>query len=172
MIPSAPTVATLRWDRPSRPPWQSRLAAQCTHASGDSNSRDGTHETFDGVFGAIDKLYGRMDLFAWMNLQDYQLTAEVKPCKGCKVSLDWHYFRLAEKKGSWYYGNGRSQRRDSTGTSGRSLGQEVDLMVNYSVTKTLQLLAGYSHFWPGSFINHTGRHGDADWWSLQLTCRF
>ena len=75
-------------------------------------------------------------------------------------------------KDSWYYCNGKSQRRDATGQSGRSLGQEVDLIAKWDVSKTLELLAGYSWFQPGGFVDRTGRHGDADWWFLQLLYRF
>ncbi len=66
--------------------FNSRLAAQYSYASGDKNPHDNKVGTFDGVFGAIDMYYGRMNIFCWKNLEDYQLTYEIMPIKGLKFT--------------------------------------------------------------------------------------
>ena len=149
-------------------PWQPRLGGEVTYASGDSSPTDGRHETFDGVFGAVAKYYGRMNLFAWENLEDYQAGLSVKPVKGLKVSLDHHFFRLAEARDAWYYCTGKPQRRDPTGSAGQTLGQEIDLVGQYKVSDRVTLTGGYSHFFPGGFVESTGPGGDADWLFLQF----
>ena len=153
-------------------PWTPRVGVQYSYASGDSNPNDGDHETFDNVFGAIDCYFGRMNYFAWMNLEDYQLDFSVKPRKDLEVALGCHFFRLAQDRDAWYYGNGRAQRRDATGTSGSTLGQEVDLTARWQIRKDVELFAGIGHFFTGAFINHTGRHGDANWGFLQVMYKF
>jgi hypothetical protein len=153
-------------------PWQPRLGIEYSMATGDPNAAGGDFETFDGVFGAIDKMYGRMNLFAWKNLQDYQLSLSAKPSKKLKVGLDWHLFRLDEDKDAWYYCNCRPQRRDPTGESGSRLGQEIDLLATYNWSTHLQLMAGYAHFFPGSFIERTGESPDADWLFFQTKYSF
>jgi hypothetical protein len=153
--------------------WSPRLSGEVSFGSGDSNPTDGRHETFDGVFGAVDCFYGRMNLFSWMNLQDYQLTLSVKPRKNLKVWMDYHFFRLDEDRDAWYYCSGRAQRVDATGRSGSTLGQEVDLLAKWQATKNIEVFCGYCHFFPGSFIKNTaGGDKSADWFFLQVMYRF
>ena len=154
-------------------PWSPRIGVELSYASGDHDPTDGDHETFDNVFGAVDCFYGRMNLFAWKNLADYQATFSVKPTKKMKIWLDYHFFRLAEDSDAWYYCSGRPQRRDPTGHSGSTLGHELDLMLKWKMTDDLELFTGYAHFFPGGFIKHTpGGHDDAGWAFVQLLYRF
>ncbi len=153
-------------------PWQPRLGAEYTFASGDSDSDDGVYRTFDGAFGAIDKMYGRMNLFSWMNIHDFQLSYSLKPTKKTRTSLDWHWFYLDEAKDAWYYCNGRGQRQDSTGQAGSTVGQEIDLIVSHSYSDHLKFQTGYAHFFPGGFLKDTGSSPDADWVFLQMLYSF
>jgi len=153
-----------------------------SYASGDSNPADGRCETFDGVFGAIDQYYGRMNLISWMNMIDYQCGVAIHPINKLTLSADYHRFMLAESKDSWYYSNGNSMRRDRTGAAGRNLGQEIDLIVKYDVPlgesriakaiRKLELMAGYGYFMPGSFIKRTGSADDAHWMFMQTALSF
>jgi hypothetical protein len=145
-----------------------RIAAAVTYASGDEDPSDGDHNTFDGVFGAVDKFYGRMNLFSWMNLVDWQTGLSITPVKGVNVSLDYHWFRLAEKKDAWYYCNGKKMRWDKRGASGSTLGEELDLICKYRVNTWLELMAGYGIFFPGAFVENTGTHENAQWFFTQL----
>ena len=117
-------------------------------------------------------MYGRMNLFSWMNIHDFQLSCGVKPTKKTKASLDWHLFYLDEAKDSWYYCNGRGQRRDPTGRAGSSVGQEIDLVVSYKYSDHLKFETGYGHFFPGRFLNDTGKSPDADWVFFQILYSF
>jgi len=101
-------------------PLRPRFYAAYSYASGDSNPTDGKNQTFDGVFGAVDQYYGRMNLLAWMNLVDYQLGASIIPVNKMQLSADYHIFALAEEKDAWYYSNGKAQRRDKTGAAGQN----------------------------------------------------
>ena len=153
-------------------PWQPRLGVEYSFASGDPNAAGGDYETFDGVFGAIDRVYGRINFFSWMNLQDYQASFSCRPIKKAKLSVDYHFFRLDEDKDAWYWCSGRPARRDATGAAGSSVGQEIDLIASYAYSKHLKLMAGYAHFFPGPFIERTGPSPDADWLFLQTEYSF
>ena len=154
-------------------PWKPRIGAEFTYASGDGDPADGRRETFDGVFGAIDSLYGRMNLFAWMNLEDYQLSASVQPAKGLKLSADFHLFRRASDNDAWYWCSGRPMRLDAAGEAARTLGAEIDLLAKWTISANWELFVGYAHFFAGPFVRGTaGSHDDADWAFVQLTFHF
>ena len=153
-------------------PWQPRVGVEYSHATGDPNAAGGDYETFDGVFGAIDRMYGRINFFAWQNLQDYQLSVSAKPVAKTKVSVDYHVFRLDEDKDAWYWCSGQPARRDPSGKSGSGVGQEIDLLVRYKHSDHLSFLAGYAHFFPGGFTKHTGPDPDADWLFFQTLYKF
>ena len=153
--------------------WSPRLEAEFTYASGDSDPADGEHETLDNIFGAVDSMYGRMNLFSWKNLEDYQVNFSVKPADRLKLMLEYHFFRLAAEEDAWYYCNGKSQRLDATGRAGRTLGHEIDLRAKWQVTEYTELLVGYAHFFPGAFMEQTaGGHGSADWAFVQVVFEF
>ena len=148
-------------------PWEPRLGVEYSFATGDPNEAGGDYETFDGVFGAIDRMYGRIDFFSWMNLQDYQASFSCRPIEKTKVMLDYHFFRLDEDKDGWYWCNGRPARSDPSGKAGSGLGQEIDILLSYKHSDHLSFLAGYAHFFPGGFVKHTGPDPDADWFFFQ-----
>ena len=153
-------------------PWQPRLGAEVSYASGDDDPNDGEWQTFDGVVGAIDRYYGRINFVSWMNVIDCQLSLSCRPLRRTMVSIDYHCFRLAEARDGWYWCSGRPARQDPTGDAGRDLGQEIDLIVSYKHSKHLKLMAGYAHFFPGTFIERTGPSPGADWCFLQTLYSF
>lgn len=154
--------------------WSPRIGAEFSYASGDDDPDDGVHETFDGIFGAVDLYYyGSMNVLPWMNLEDYQVTFSVKPWKSLTLRLDHHLYRLAESEDAWYWSSGKPARQDPTGDSGSDLGQELNLVAQWQANKNLQLFTGYGHLFTGDFIRNTpGSDRDADWFFFQGTYRF
>jgi len=149
-----------------------RIGVEYSYASGDSNPKDGKKETFDGVFGAIDLYYGRMNLFSWMNLQDYQLTFSIKPLETLKIISDYHWFKLSQEKDAWYYGNGKGIRRDTKGECGSSLGTEWNIYGTYRFKNNIEFQAGYCLFFPGTFIKNTGFDGNSRYIFFQVFVLF
>lgn len=153
--------------------WQPRLGSEITYASGDTCTNDAKRGTFDGIFGAVDRYYGRMNLVAWMNLEDYQIAFSLRPQKALNLAVDFHWFRLAETTDAWYRSSGKAQRTDPTGTAGRNLGREVDLTLRWQALKNVELLTGYGCFFPGAYVEKTGGNtGTAQWLMVQGTYRF
>jgi hypothetical protein len=154
-------------------PWKPRLAFDFSYASGDDHPGDGVRKTFDGVFGSIDGLYGRMNLVSWRNLEDYQLSFGLVPVEGVQLQLDAHRLRLAAAGDAWYWASGRPMRWDPTGRSGRALGFEIDALLEWKLTRNVELYVGYARFFPGEFLRSTpGGSPAADWSFVQLVFHF
>ena len=71
-------------------------------------------------------------------------------------------------------GAGGTALRDPTGAAGTEVGTEVNFTVNYSLSRDLQLSAGYGRFIPGRFVRETnGGFADrTEWFYLQTTRKF
>jgi len=54
------------------------------------------------------------------------------------------------------------------------LGQEIDVTLKYKMFENFGVVAGYSHFFAGDFIEDTGAGNDrgVDWFYLQTTVKF
>ena len=152
---------------PSRP----RLSVEFSYASGDNNPRDRKHGTFDGVFGARDKMYGRMNLMDWKNLQDMQVNLEARPLNRLSLKAEVHKFWLAANRDAWYLN--QKVYRDRTGQAGKRLGTEFDLVGKYITPfKGLEVQFGYGHFWSGEFVRRIADDVGANWCFFQLHYRF
>ena len=154
-------------------PLNPSLIFEYSYASGDSDPDDGTVETFIGVFGARDRMYGRMNLFDWSNLHDLQCNLHVEPHKKLKIQVEGHRFWLAQKKDGWSLNS--SLYRDKSGRSGRHVGDELDLIVTWTLPRLWReqpgkiiVMSGYSRFWPGAFAEKVADHVAADWFFTQV----
>ena len=71
------------------------------------------------------------------------------------VWLQSHTFWLADKRDALYNAAGNAIRRDATGRSGSFVGQEVDAILNFHLTKHADILVGYNHLFGGDFLRGT-----------------
>jgi hypothetical protein len=147
-----------------------RIAVDYSYASGDDTPKDGENNTFDGAFGARDKMYGRMNLFHWKNLKDVQLQLTLKPGKNWQVTAACHQFRLAEKADAWYL-NPRAYR-DPVGQSGDELGKEADLIACWNLPRKHQVQFGAGYFWPDEFAKKQASDDNAAWGFIQWQWQF
>jgi len=145
-----------------------RLGGQYTWGSGDSNPTDGVHGTFDGVYGGRDIFfYGYLNLFFWANLRDAEIDFSFKPQRALAVYVEFHHFALDQPRDAWYTTGLKGYRRDLTGRSGTTLGDEIDSRVVWTLWGHLELMGGYGRFFPGSFVKNSGPAEAADWFFLQ-----
>ncbi len=147
-----------------------RFSFEYSYASGDSNPYDHDHGRFDGAFGARDKMYGRMNLFRWQNIEDAQVNLELEPSEGSYVKAEFHKFWLAEDKDGWSL-NPKAYR-DKTGLAGDDVGKEFDIVARYDYTKATQIQVGFGHFWPGEFTKRLASGEQANWVFLQWEYKF
>ncbi len=150
--------------------WKPRLSVAYSYASGDSDPNDGENETFHGAFGAKDKMYGRMNLCSWSNLQDYEASLTMKPRKWLSVKGEVHQFKLADRHDAWSLN--KKLYRDKTGGSGTAVGKEIDIVTTFKYFKGHTLMAGFGHFWPDEFAEKVASHKQATWAFLQWEYKF
>jgi len=153
-------------------PWRPRVSLEYSVGSGDKNPKDGKRGSFDGAFGARDKMYGRMNLFRWRNIRDAQVNLELKPkrWKWFYIKAEFHQFWLDEKKDGWSLNPKRY--RDKTGNSGDEVGKEFDIVCRFNLPKGNQIQAGFGHFWPDEFVKKLASGKQADWFFIQWQYKF
>jgi hypothetical protein len=146
------------------------FSLEYSFASGDSNPTDGKKETFDGAFGARDMFYGRMNLFHWQNLKDAQINFEVRPEKRLFLKTEYHQYRLAERQDAWYLN--AQVYRDKSGRSGDEVGQELDIVTTFDLSKQHQIQTGFGHFWPDEFAEAVASDRQSNWFFCQWSYKF
>jgi hypothetical protein len=164
-------------------PGSPRLAAIVSCASGDHNSADGQSETFQNLLPSNHGLYGAMDLTGLQNIEDYRLSASIKPTAATSFALDLHQQFLETTSDYWY--NAASVPRNTPGAtpgSGRgfginptyssNLGQEADLIGGWTPIRGLLLEMGFGHFFRGAYVKESFRvigSKDSDYAYAQAT---
>jgi Alginate export len=172
--------------------WTPRIGYAYVFASGDDRPGEGAAKTFDQLYPTGHAQLGYIDFAAWQNIADHQIHFSVKPTKKLVVDAKLHFFSLDEEADAWYsvgggtgFGGGLGVIRagadlfvdPKTGVTSSvddDLGQEIDLTVKYKLFKNFGVVAGYSHFFSGDFIEDTGADIDrgADWMYLMTTLKF
>ncbi|MBZ0253579.1 MAG: alginate export family protein, partial [Candidatus Methylomirabilis sp.] len=137
------------------------LGYEYSYGSGDNDPGDKKLSTFSNLFPTNHMYYGYMDLFSLQNLSHHQVGLAVIPCESVKIALDGHWFFLDEERDAWYRATGAAVARDPSGRSSRDLGEEIDLTVWYTYNQYLKFMAGYSHFFPGTFARKVAQSGGA-----------
>ncbi len=150
-------------------PWKPRLGIEYNYASGDSNAADGRVGTFQNLFPTNHLFYGYIDVFAWQNMHNPAVMFSVEPSSKVKLSLDYHLFWLANTNDGWYRANQTSLVRPITPGASSHAGSELDFRLQWKALKHLDVLAGYSRFFAGPYLDDTGAADDADFAYLMLT---
>jgi len=151
-----------------------KFAAEYAYASGDKNPTDGFDQSFDPIFPFGHFYHGFADLAVWKNIHAFKTSVSGKPCKGVWGELALHHFRLAQGSDAWYNAGAAQIARDTTATTGRNVGTELDLHFKTKVRGALKLWFGYSRFIRGTFAkrNLAGGSKDMDWAFLQAVLNF
>jgi hypothetical protein len=131
-------------------------------ASGDQNPNAGDFHTFNQLFPFGHYYMGWLDLVARQNIHDVNAHLYLYPTKWITVNVQYHHFELASRKDALYNAGGNAIRRDPTGAAGRHVGDEIDLIVNFHLTRQSDLMVGYSHLWAGDFLEATGPGRDPE----------
>ena len=161
-----------------------RLGIEYSYGSGDSDSTDGDHGTFENLFPTNHKFYGYMDFVSLQNIQDLRGILTLKPHPRLTLNIEGHGFWLADTSDNFYTVGGAP--RGNTGpTAGDNygvnpgydsfVGTEVNVIASYAATRFAQLEAGYGHFFRGEYVKqslNTIGSQDANWFYLQATFTF
>lgn len=128
---------------------KTKVGLAYSYASGD-NPQTKEQESFDAVFGASDKYYGRLNLFGWSNINDYELFAVVKPLPKSKVKLEYHQFYADEPSNKW-----KSYTLPNIAKS--HYGNELDMVAHYNYSSELSFLVGAGWFIPSDYIEEASK---------------
>jgi hypothetical protein len=113
-------------------------------------------------------MYGFSDLFTWQNMINPTVYLTVRPDPRLRLEAFYRAYWLASKKDAWIVPG----LRDTSGDSGRFVGQEIDLRLKYQLHRYVALEIGYAHFMPGNFVSGAAWDADdSDFFYVQLTAR-
>ncbi len=163
-----------------------RLGAEFDYGSGDANATDGKHGTFENLFPTNHKFFGMMDLVSLQNIQDAGVNLTLKPTPRVSMAFMGNAFWLADTRDNFYtVAGGARGGLAATPQNGfginpgydRFLGTEFSAVAGVSVSRGLQLEAGYGHFFAGHYISQTWAapgfgSRDADFAYVQATLTF
>jgi len=157
--------------------WTPRFGVEYDYSSGDDDTTDGKHETFDNLYPTNhwQGNYGFVDLLSWQNIQDFRGNIKVAPTSKMTVQVDYHYYLLAEEEDGWYLANASLATARPAGgftSNDDNLAQEVDLTVSYDLYKNVKILAGYSWYGAEDWIEDNIGEIDTSWGYLQTTVTF
>jgi hypothetical protein len=131
-------------------------------ASGDMRPNRGNTGTFNQLFPFGHYYLGWGDWIGRQNIQDFNMHLFFYPTNYITVWTQYHNFSLVSSRDAVYNIGGAVSKVDATGRSGTHVGQEIDLTVNFHLTKHQDLMFGYSRLFPGSFLESVGPASGAD----------
>lgn len=118
-------------------------------ASGD-DSPGGSVQTFNQLYPLAHAYLGFADTLARQNSLAANVGCSVSLSSATTASLTAHVFRLMDEDDGLYGVTGALARPGPFGSS--DVGQELDLLVNHTVTPFFNVYAGYSRFFSGAVV--------------------
>jgi hypothetical protein len=128
------------------------LLAEYNYASGDENPTDGKRGTFDQLYPTAHDKYGLADQVGWRNIHHVRVGFDVTPITSTPIAVSYHAYWLAEARDALYAASGAALARIPAGADSTRVGQELDIQVSRPLFPQLALSAGYSHLFPGPFL--------------------
>ncbi len=147
-----------------------RLHLGFDYASGD-DSPGGDVETFNQLFPLGHAFFGYIDTVGRQNIIDVSSGVTIKPTKKLTVRGDAHFFWRASDSDALFNAGGGVARASAPGASS-FVGVELDLTVQYAISRHASGLLGYSRFFAGDFIDDTGANDDIGFLYAQLQYTF
>jgi hypothetical protein len=137
--------------------WKPRFFAGFDYASGDKDPTDGTHGTFDTMYPTAHDRFGITDQFGWQNIEAWRGGATIIPHRRWSVTAQYLDLRLATARDAAYNSSGGVILRDTTGNSGRRLGEEFDVYTWYEINRQVHIGTGVGRLLACHFIARAGR---------------
>ncbi len=125
---------------------------QYDYASGDRNSTDGWHNTFDTMYPTAHDRFGITDLFGWQNIVAQRVGVTIEPRHRWTVTGQYLDFWFAQAKDGVYNTSGALIVRDTSGRSGTHIGKEYDAYTWYELNGHVNLGVGVGHLQGGEFL--------------------
>ncbi|MEE8349802.1 MAG: alginate export family protein [Acidobacteriota bacterium] len=123
-------------------------------ASGDEDSSDGEANTFNQLFPLGHAFLGFIDIVGRQNIMDLSGRFSISPRRPFTVRLDGHFFWRADPNDALYNAGGGVVLPGNPLLS-RRVGSEVDFTFQYPINRHVVFTSGYSHFFPGAFVEES-----------------
>jgi hypothetical protein len=146
-----------------------RLSHTFYYGSGDQIANSGHNNTFNTLFPLGHAYWAISDNLSGQNLYDYAIQTDVKPTKKTALTSAFHWFSLASNGDRLYNVAGVPV---GTPGNGRDVGTALDIYGYYSYNANLDIQAGYSWFWYGSYVEAVAPRGDATQFYVQTSFRY
>ena len=152
--------------------WKPTLWAYYDWAEG--NDDRGEAKGFNHLFPLAHKYLGYMDLFGRSNIESFNVQLTLQPHEKVKL-IAWYYYLFLENKNDSPYNVNMSPFNGDNDPGSADLGQELDLLLSYSLSPRMELALGYSHFFAGRYYDTTADvpyDGDANFAYVQYVWNF
>lgn len=131
--------------------WNPTVWAYYDYASGGRNGVG----TFNQLFPFGHYYLGWIDQVGRQNIHDLNFHLYLYPTKWMTTWVQFHNFWLADRRDALYNAAGNAIRRAPNGGAGQFVGHEIDVVLNFHLSKHADLLMGYSHLFGGEFLRKT-----------------
>lgn len=149
--------------------WKPGLGGIFYWGSGDNDPANGEINTFHTLYPLGHAYWGQIDNFSGQNLLDYGIQASIKPHEKFTLVNQWHYFDLAQS-GDFIY---NIAGVPAPGSGDRNVGNELDIVGTWTLSKALNVQAAYFWFFYGDAVNNGPLvRPDAEQFYLQVTWNF
>jgi hypothetical protein len=131
----------------------------------------GSDGVFDQLFPLGHAYFGAIDAIGRKNLLAASAGVSFRPFAAVSAELVFHQFWLDDPGSGLFAADGR-QTRSGAGADRHRVGAELDLVGKWQIDPHTALFAGYGHFFPGPFVDETGRDAATDFVYLTLQYTF
>lgn len=137
-----------------------RLWAGFHFDSGDSDLADDKSHTYDSFYYNVYGQSGLMDMIRWGNLNFYRIGLDVELANGIHLGSEWLTFKKSEEADNIQFGYaGRFLQSnvtsgDLTFGSGKDIGSEFDLWVDFDFDSGMSLRGTIATFFPGAVFEN------------------
>ncbi len=169
--------------------WRPRIGYEFDWSPGNDDPASKQHTTFVNFYPDNHQQYGYIDLMSWKNVIAHNGQIKVYPTSKLSMWVNYWHFDVENSNDGWYNAEQvmlLRKRPTNPADIGNFLGQEVDFAAKYDLFKNVGVMAGYSRFFAGTFIDKltgssslrdTSEPGlfsnqDTDWGFLQLLVSF
>jgi hypothetical protein len=132
------------------------------YLSGDKDMSDNKYEVFNTLYATNHKFYGYMDYFVMIpentygrGLMDANIKFAVTPWKSFTGKVHFHVFNSAENF------------ELISGSTSKSFGNELDIVLNYKYSDSVMLEGGFGWFMPGDVFKEKRGEDSSIWFYLQ-----
>jgi hypothetical protein len=113
------------------------------------------YSTFNQLFPFGHYYFGFIDDVGRQNIQDLNCQLSLNPMPWVMLLGQFHRFVLDSRTDALYGTSGAALRVSPTGIAGRNVGDEMDFLANFHLTRHQDILVGYSRLFTGDFIRNT-----------------